>query len=287
MAPRRPAPAPRRLAAKQEDPPGQAGPGGGLLPGLRHPRSSRPTCPGSTPRWTARPTATPTPRAAPPAARWSQRRAVPVQPPRHRPGGGQLLNAWDLARLHLYGDQDDRGQARHADAPSAQLSGHAPARPWPTPPWPAGQPETLRRGGQEGFRGGGDGTGRGPPAHQLDEAAGSRWAGQLQAHGAQRYHHARVRSPSCWAHPAGRFCRQTDGPVSLPWAHRQERADLVPWTDTDDAGLRDYTERLLKFRGKDVVEDALALVASQHAYHPVRGIWRAWSGMGGPAWTPC
>src|SRR5690606_32549844 len=45
---------------------------------------------------------------------------------------------------------------------------------------------------------------------------------------------------------------------SLPWDAREERRQ---WTDTDDAGLRHYVERLYGITGKEKIFDAVALCA--------------------------
>lgn len=53
---------------------------------------------------------------------------------------------------------------------------------------------------------------------------------------------------------------------SLPWstkAHRQ-------WTDADDAALRYYLERVYGLSGKDKIFDAVNVVAQDNAFHPVR-----------------
>lgn len=186
------------------------------------------------------------------------------------PGGGQLLNAWDLARLHLYGDQDDGAKP---GTPTHRLPSYQAMRKraMDDPAVADLVNQERHAAAAQDFEGLGDGTGG-------DAAGSTNWMKQLEADGPDSYKRT-VRNVTimleCDPRLAGRirldaFADRLMAQCPLPWAHRQERADLVPWTDTDDAGLRDYTERLLKFRGKDVVEDALALVASQHAYHPVR-----------------
>ena len=54
---------------------------------------------------------------------------------------------------------------------------------------------------------------------------------------------------------------------SLPW---RESKDLSQWTDADDAALRYYLERTYGLTGKDRIFDAVNVVAQQGAYHPVR-----------------
>ena len=53
---------------------------------------------------------------------------------------------------------------------------------------------------------------------------------------------------------------------NLPWGVKGPRQ----WTDTDDAALRFYLERVYGISGKDKIFDAVNVVAQQNAFHPVR-----------------
>ena len=52
-----------------------------------------------------------------------------------------------------------------------------------------------------------------------------------------------------------------------PWHEVKGEAQ---WTDTDDANLRYYLERTYGISGKDKIFDAVNVVANKHKYHPVR-----------------
>ena len=54
---------------------------------------------------------------------------------------------------------------------------------------------------------------------------------------------------------------------SLPWSSAKAPRQ---WTDSDDASLRYYLERTYGLTGKDRIFDAVNVVASQNAFHPVR-----------------
>lgn len=54
----------------------------------------------------------------------------------------------------------------------------------------------------------------------------------------------------------------------LPWRPDARDGDL--WSDTDEAYLLQYMEAVWKFRGKDKIEAALKIVMEQNSYHPVR-----------------
>ena len=53
---------------------------------------------------------------------------------------------------------------------------------------------------------------------------------------------------------------------SLPWRSGADRG----WTDSDDAGLRHYLERVYGLSGKDKIFDGLNVVAEANRFHPVR-----------------
>ena len=53
----------------------------------------------------------------------------------------------------------------------------------------------------------------------------------------------------------------------LPW---REVSGMSPWGDADDAALRYYLERVYGLTGKDRIFDAVNVVAQQAAFHPVR-----------------
>lgn len=55
----------------------------------------------------------------------------------------------------------------------------------------------------------------------------------------------------------------------FPWAPREEQGGMFRWTDSDDAGLRSYLERILGFRVRDLINDALVLAAAKNAFNPV------------------
>ena len=54
---------------------------------------------------------------------------------------------------------------------------------------------------------------------------------------------------------------------SLPWRVVKGTSQ---WTDSDDAALRFYLERMYGLTGKDRIFDAVNVVAQQNAFHPVR-----------------
>lgn len=62
----------------------------------------------------------------------------------------------------------------------------------------------------------------------------------------------------------------------LPW-----RAELGVWSDADDSALRFFIEKKYKVSGKDKIFDAVNVTAMQHTFHPVRDYLEActWDGV--------
>lgn len=54
----------------------------------------------------------------------------------------------------------------------------------------------------------------------------------------------------------------------LPWRKKSKRSPY--WLDSDDSALRVYLEKRYNQRGKDMVQDALINVSTANKYHPVR-----------------
>lgn len=65
------------------------------------------------------------------------------------------------------------------------------------------------------------------------------------------------------------FAEYILGVAPLPWSGRANEEGPFRWKEEDDAGIRDYLERILKFRSRDVVDDGLILAARQNKYNPV------------------
>lgn len=77
------------------------------------------------------------------------------------------------------------------------------------------------------------------------------------------------------------FADRLTGVAPLPWAPRKSETGIFLWTDDDDAGLRMYTERVLGFRTRDAIEDALRQCMVDSAYNPVTDFLYAieWDGV--------
>lgn len=63
------------------------------------------------------------------------------------------------------------------------------------------------------------------------------------------------------------FTRRYTALGALPWNESGEERE---WTDPDDAGLRHYIESTFGIKSKAAIEDARVLVAQENSYNPVR-----------------
>lgn len=65
------------------------------------------------------------------------------------------------------------------------------------------------------------------------------------------------------------FADSIVGYAPLPWAPRDKESDPFRWGENDDAGLRGYLEKILGFKTKDTINDALVLCAAKNRFNPV------------------
>lgn len=63
------------------------------------------------------------------------------------------------------------------------------------------------------------------------------------------------------------FTRKMVRRKAMPWNKELKEEE---WTDADDSGLRHYLEKIYGLKGKSNIEDAFRLVAQVNVFHPVR-----------------
>lgn len=197
------------------------------------------------------------------------------------PAGGQLLNAWDLVRVHRFGDLD---------------KGTAPGTaPGDTPSWQAMR-QLATKDPKAGQLYNDETAAAAADAHSLDgfspvdtsESQGAddqpadapqpddgKWREQLTCNSKGAI---ACTTQNAWLilehdpKTAGRIWMDTfserlrcKGP--LPWPGATGERD---WTDADDAGARWYLETVYHLSGTSKVQDAVSLTGSNHARDPVR-----------------
>lgn len=195
------------------------------------------------------------------------------------PVGGRLVNAFDLVRIHLFGDADEKAaegtpvvklpsylsmvEVARADAEVRKTLGK----------------ERLERAAED-F---GDPV-EDAPAHPDEDDTD--WLAELElddggAIKATRHnilvileHDPRLRGRIKLNEFTGRIMIHGD----LPWREKKDRAQ---WHDRDDSGLRYYLERTYGIDAINKAHDAIAALVERHAYHPVRDYLRGleWDGI--------
>lgn len=180
------------------------------------------------------------------------------------PASGQLVNAFDLVRLHLFGDLDDDAQQ---GTPTCRLPSYKAMCE------KAGADEAV--GGlladerweraQDAFEpvpdGEDDSSWRKPPMMELD-AQGRPQKTMKNLHTTLR-HDPRLKGRLRLNLFSGRI--EVNG--GLPWVRP---TDSAIWSDEDAAQLRLYLEPFLGKISKQDLLDAVAACASDQAYHPIR-----------------
>lgn len=191
----------------------------------------------------------------------------------HDPAGGKLCNAFDLMRLHLFGDKDSDAKP---DTPTNKLPSYTAACEYAVKD--TGVAQLML---QERYAIATTAFGTAVPADNAD------WMQLLQIH------------PE-----SGKPMKTTDNVLiilendpnlkgkfvfeefsnrilcmgALPWNNSPEIRD---WTDNDDAGLRHYIEKVYGVTGKDRISDAVSLCCHRNKINAVQDYLRelpAWDG---------
>ena len=179
------------------------------------------------------------------------------------PCGGQLVNAFDLVRIHLFGDRDSGQENQEVTRrPSyAAMCEFAAGLDKVKQQRVSEQSSTLD--------------------DMLDPVDDTDWVKQLQVNSKTgavdlSLHNLILileNDPKLQGVAAVNLLRA--GPVMLsrpPWDTRT--GDVPeggePWRDADNAGLRWYMEAVWHLVGKEKIQDALDIVRERHAFDPVR-----------------
>lgn len=184
------------------------------------------------------------------------------------PCSGRLVNAFDLVRLHKYGDQDDDSKV---GTPTNKLPSYTAMCAFAMQ-----QDAVAGLMMQERYERAAESFGEVEAAENAP--ADLSWIRKLDlspttgkpAKTVQNVAVALENDPAL----KGRIFRDTftdrlTGIAPLPWPPRNRGNQVFSWTDADDAGLRSYIERVLNFRTEAVIRDAFVLCAENNAVNPV------------------
>lgn len=173
------------------------------------------------------------------------------------PAGGRLCNAFDLVRIHKFGELDKDTNPTNL-APSKLPSFQAMCQ------WAAGQEKVKEELLSDALK---------PDESDPDTADDGNWTKKLtiNAKGLVETtidNAVLILENDPKLHGLGRynlFRYAREGHDDLPWS----RVSNI-WTDGDDANLRLYFEKIYHFKGASALTDATRIVFERHAYHPVR-----------------
>lgn len=177
------------------------------------------------------------------------------------PASRQLCNAFDLVRIHKFGEMDEGSRTEDV----TRLPSYERMMEF------AGADKEVKKlivkerkaSAAEDFSGiGGD---------EGDEADDS-WTDQLDTDKKGNIKSTAVNALTILDNDPAlkgklRYDEFRDAPVitgGLPWGDRKR------WTDADDASLRIYMEKAYGLTGKDKIKDAKVKCFDEHRYHPVR-----------------
>lgn len=183
------------------------------------------------------------------------------------PCSGQLVNAWDMVRIHKFGHLDDEAKPGTA---GASLPSYKAMQDFALKD-PAVTAQGDARRAQAAFQPLND---QGPAESQTGAQDDGSWQAKLThtskglENSLQNYRAALETAPKL----AGmirknQFSGRIDVTGPLPW-RRSSESEV--WSDEDMAKLRIYLEPFFGKPSKADLQDAVAAAAGDQAYHPVR-----------------
>ncbi|WP_330948960.1 virulence-associated E family protein [Virgibacillus sp. MG-45] len=186
------------------------------------------------------------------------------------PCSGRLVNAFDLVRLHKYGEEDDDAKA---DTPVNKLPSFMQMASFALND--AGVAAILNQEryekAVEDFGGPSD---EGPPATKEDY----NWIQHLKISPSTGQPTKTIENVLIAlegeANLKGRikldaFADAIVGVAPLPWAPRENEEGEFKWTENDDSGLAIYMEKILGFQSREKITHALNQCAARNSYNPV------------------
>lgn len=192
------------------------------------------------------------------------------------PTSGKLCNAFDLVRIHKFGDLDEKTKE---DTPSNRL-----------PSWDAmiklATSDKEVRGvlGKEKLRAAK--LEFGMPEEEVNASvADTKWLSEMTCNKQGKYLSTIDNMLKVIEHDpnlsglGGRnvFMDKYEVLAKLPW----NRPDTPLWTDLDDASIRHYLEHVYDMEGRQKIQDATAMAFEGHSFHPVKDYLEAqsWDGV--------
>lgn len=177
------------------------------------------------------------------------------------PAGGKLCNAFDLVRLHKFAEMDDEAKPGTLTHNLPSYKAMCELAVGDTQVAALLNQERYEKATQE-FSVGPDETANWMSKLQVSSTTGAPVKSTANVRVVLEYDPLlkdRIHKDTF----AGRIL----GTAPLPW--RENETGVFQWTDDDDSGLREYIEKILGFRSKDLIEDALRNHSAAHGFDPV------------------
>lgn len=196
------------------------------------------------------------------------------------PCSGRLVNAFDMVRLHLFGDEDDDAKP---DTPSANLPSFRKMCEFAS-----GIPAVSELMAKERYEAAVQSFSNAPPAGAGQADPG--WVLKLQTHPKTGEPLSMIQNVQVILENDPRLKgriyhdEMADWPMAvppLPWEPQGQACGVRQWTDADDSGLRGYMEAVYKITGEKKIGDGFAVYALNHKIHKLRDylVGLAWDGI--------
>ena len=187
------------------------------------------------------------------------------------PCSGRLVNAFDMVRLHLFGEEDDEAKP---DTPTANLPSFKKMCEFAS-----GLPAVSDIMAKERYEAAVRSLSAAPAAEAEQEQTDASWVLKLQANpqtgeplntiqNVQTIleNDPRLKDRIYHDEMAGRVMAS----ACLPWEPQSTPYEVRQWKDEDDSGLRGYMEAVYHITGKEKVSDGFAVYALNLRVHKLR-----------------
>nr|DAY11100.1 MAG TPA: virulence associated protein E [Caudoviricetes sp.] len=183
------------------------------------------------------------------------------------PCSGQLVNAWDLIRLHMYGDRDDEAKE---GTPAAKMPSYLAMKTLA-----ANDKAVTDIMARERIEAANEAFKEDNLLPINEEDIDTDWISKLALDSGGQIKKTINNAVMILDHDPllkdkiaiDEFANQGVVLGALPW---DKGTDQRPWTDNDDANYANYMELYYDIKGKDLLSNALTIVSGKHKFNDAR-----------------
>lgn len=183
------------------------------------------------------------------------------------PCSGQLVNAWDLIRLHMYGDRDDEAKE---GTPTAKMPSYLAMKTLA-----ANDKAVTDIMARERIEAANEAFKEDNLLPINEEDIDTDWISKLALDSGGQIKKTINNAVMILEHDPllkdkiaiDEFANQGVVLGALPW---DKGTDQRPWTDNDDANYANYMELYYDIKGKDLLSNTLTIVSGKHKFNVVR-----------------